>query len=305
MHIEFGIIMSIVNRILIFTFMFIFTIKIYAKDFSIPELTETALSEDCIDYCVDGICFWLKCSLWGCWIVTTPHISHNLPDLVVTSYKNPSENPFLEVKALDIMPNIDGGELSSTQVAKKNKHLKFREASVVGNPVSYALSRAKYFCPSKVKPYMPYYLSTLDSYLWRSGLTELIYPSTYTPGMNEVGPLNSSWGSIYPRAGFLVQSNDVRNAAVIAERALAIVSEPFSPHVSKHTPGKFKTGGKWQMIVPKAEKQCVKFGYQPQSWLEERIDEDSQYGWTAWHRYSCCIPGPGSLIGTTITGCLN
>jgi hypothetical protein len=31
------------------------------------------------------------------------------------------------------------------------------------------MGQAKYLCNSKIKPYMPYYLSTLDEKMWRSG----------------------------------------------------------------------------------------------------------------------------------------
>jgi hypothetical protein len=33
---------------------------------------------------------------------------------------------------------------------------------------------------------MPYYLSTLDEKMWRSGLSDMLYLSTWVPGMNEV-----------------------------------------------------------------------------------------------------------------------
>jgi hypothetical protein len=39
--------------------------------------------------------------------------------------------------------------------------------------------------------------------------------------------------------------------------------------------------------------------------LKDKVDEDGQYGWTAWRNYGCCIPGPGAFIGSSITGCLN
>jgi hypothetical protein len=80
-----------------------------------------------------------------------------------------------------------GGNLTINSKSKRaNSGLKFKEASVTGNPVAYAMGQAKYLCNSKIKPYMPYYLSTLDEKMWRSGLSDMLYLSTWVPGMNEV-----------------------------------------------------------------------------------------------------------------------
>jgi hypothetical protein len=111
---------------------------------------------------------------WGCSVKTTPHINHNLPDFVVSSYNEPGENSFSEVQSLDVMKNIQGGNLTTNSKSKRaNSGLKFKEASVTGNPVAYAMGQAKYLCNSKIKPYMPYYLSTLDEKMWRSGLSDI------------------------------------------------------------------------------------------------------------------------------------
>jgi hypothetical protein len=79
------------------------------------------------------------------------------------------------------------------------------------------MGQAKYLCNSKIKPYMPYYLSTLDEKMWRSGLSDMLYLSTWVPGMNEVSSNKNqtdeflkSWGSLYPRSGFLNQKNEVK-----------------------------------------------------------------------------------------------
>jgi hypothetical protein len=58
---------------------------------------------------------------WGCSVKTTPHINHNLPDFVVSSYNEPGENSFSEVQSLDVMKNIQGGNLQSSEVAELAK----------------------------------------------------------------------------------------------------------------------------------------------------------------------------------------
>lgn len=283
-----------------------------AKTFSADDLVEPAFAEDCLDYCVDGVCFWLVCSFWGCKVKTTPHINHNLPDFVVSSYNHPGENSFKDIQFYDKKSGIDGGHLSTKSAKKTNSNLKFKESSVIGNPVAYAMGKAKYLCKSNIDPYMPYYLSTIDNKMWRSNLSETFYPSSWIPGMNEIGEPFDSWGSLYPRGGFLNQPHDVKASSVIAARSLEVVSDgglriyqnANCGGNDRHKCYGPKEGGKWQMISPKEETQCSVFGKESVIDLEEKIDDDGQYGWTAWRNYGCCVPGPGKFIGSVITGCL-
>ena len=285
-----------INKITIIILLFVSSTNIYSKTFNANDLLDPAFSSNCLDYCVDGVCWWLKCSFWGCSINTTPHIKHNLPDFVVSSYNNAKENPFDEVRALDVT-NLSGGN----QKTQNNGALKFKETSVIGNPIAYVMGQQRYFCKSNTNPYQPYYLSTVDHYLWRSGLTELIYPSSWIPGTNEVGSRFYSWGSIYPRKGFIEQANDIKTAAVTAARALDIVTKGGA-HIYYPSAGDFKENGKWQMISPEKENSCTVFGdKEPEL---NKLDNNGQYAWTAWRNYNCCIPGRGWHIGTTITGCL-
>jgi integrating conjugative element protein (TIGR03756 family) len=288
--------------IVLLFFTFFLTHNISAKTFNTADLSKSAISEDCLDYCIDGACFWLKCSFWGCSINVTPHIKHNLPDFVVTSYDNPGENPYQEFSAIDYTSNIDGGNISSKN--KNDSALAFKEVSAIGNPVAYAMGQQRFLCKSEVKPLEPYYLSTIDHKMWRDGNSDMLYASTYTPGMNEVGPILSSWGSKYPRIGFLYQTNDYKTAAVIAERGVEVISQGGLRIYNKPNNLTFKESGKWQMISPKKENQCKVFGYEDHQITLDKKDDDGQYGWTAWLNYSCCIPGSGKLIGTTITGCI-
>lgn len=303
------------NKLLVCLFILNFSFNTQAKTFSAADLMDPALAENCIDYCVDGVCFWLLCTLWGCSVNTTVHINHNLPDFILTSYNNPDENPFDEVRELDqikIDGAIDGGNLGTKKSRGTNSNIKFKEVSVIGNPIAYSLDQFDYICKSAIKAYKPYYLSTLDSSWWRSGITELLYPSTYVLGMNEVGESAfNSWGSVYPRQGFIYQTHDVKASSVIAARALDIVTEG-GVHIhqsadcggnDRHKCYGFKEDGKWQMVSPKAEKSCRAFGKESVEKLKEKIDDKGQYAWTAWRNYGCCVPGRGFYIGSVITGC--
>lgn len=304
--------MKNINRILTILLVVI-GLNANAKTFSVGDLTQPALSTDCLDYCVDGACFWLVCGFWGCKVKTTPHINHNLPDFVVSSYNQAGDNAFKDIQSYDVSSDIAGGHLSSEASKNKNRNLKFKEVSIIGNPVAYAMGQSKYVCDSKIKPYVPYYLSTLDEKMWRSGLSEMIYPSSWIPGIKEIGKPWNSWGSLYPRRGMLNQSNEVKAASVIAARGLEIMTEGglhiYQPADcggnDKQKCNGLKKEGKWQMVSPKKENQCTAFGKESVEQLQGKIDDDGQYGWTAWRNYGCCIPRSGFFIGSVITGCLN
>jgi hypothetical protein len=106
-------------KILLIILFFVNASTVNAKTFSVTNLANSATSEDCLDYCVDGVCFWLVCG-WGCSVKTTPHINHNLPDFVVSSYNEPGENSFSEVQSLFELTSFIPG----THVLRYNMSLK-------------------------------------------------------------------------------------------------------------------------------------------------------------------------------------
>src|SRR3546814_15790244 len=80
---------------------------------------------------------------------------------------------------------------------------------------------------------MPYLLSTLDTLAWRYNVPEMAYPEALIPGMREVGARTTLnlWGHVYPRGGFLHQTDANKTGAVIAQLAGAVVTPPGHPHV--------------------------------------------------------------------------
>ena len=48
-----------------------------------PEIAASALSPDCVNYRVVGLCYWLYCTPFGCTVRTSVKVSHFRPDLVV------------------------------------------------------------------------------------------------------------------------------------------------------------------------------------------------------------------------------
>src|SRR3546814_19867150 len=73
---------------------------------------------------------------------------------------------------------------------------------------------------------MPYLLSPLDMLAWRYNVPEMVYPEALIPGRREVGARTTMnlWGNVYPRGGFLHQTDDFKAGAVVAQRAGDVVT---------------------------------------------------------------------------------
>lgn len=59
----------------------------------------------CIGWCAIGLCYWLRCTPFGCSIETTLRITHRYPDLVVTAWTSDigagtGGNPYVDVDGL-------------------------------------------------------------------------------------------------------------------------------------------------------------------------------------------------------------
>ncbi|WP_410963435.1 TraU family protein, partial [Salmonella sp. SAL04292] len=79
----------------------------------------------------------------------------------------------------------------------------------------------------------PYLLSTLDTIAWRYNIPEAFYPEALIPGRREIGTRTglNLWGNVYPRGGFLHQTDDHKSGAVVAQRAGDIVTRRNQIHV--------------------------------------------------------------------------
>ena len=219
-----------------------------ALDISTGEIAALSISLPCLDYRIVGICFYLVCTLYECHTETTARISHFLPDVVVSSYQRTGENPWGEVAGLAAAGAVAVGGLSGTasgipvegghqregRRTQDHENVRFKEVDVIGNPIvsgSELANTAGFLCASEAVSFSPYFLSTVDAIGWRLGVTELIYPATFIPGLREIGdwPLNT-WGSVHPRQGFVNTAEDPKAAAVCAQRAADIVTRELQPH---------------------------------------------------------------------------
>lgn len=285
----------------------VFLLSIGTTAFAIDtaRIMSSALSLDCLEYRVVGICFWLRCSIYECDVETSVQVRHFAPDAVVSSYSNIGENPWADVAFMS-PPNataVSGGDGTTDQVSEHDM-AKFKNADVIGHPAGAVFNQFVgqfgYICPGAGTPFAPYLLSTLDSVAWRHNLPEMLYPESLIPGLREVGSRQSLnlWGNVYPRGGFLHQLDDYKAAAVVAQRAGDVVTRRgqihvYQPLLSNERDGYWPAGaliegdestGKWQELAPRMSSSCAVFPN-----LNTRVQAtDGGYAWALWRPYSCC-----------------
>ena len=279
-------------------------------------ITGSVLSVDCIAYRVRGICYWLLCTISGCSVETSVKVEHYVPDAVISSYSNTGENPWVEVRAMSLPnPTAQAGGDGTTNEDHENNLAKFKNADVIGHPgatiFNQFVSQLGYTCAGAGTAFRPYLLSTLDTVAWRYNIPEAVYPESLIPGMREIGTRTglNLWGNVYPRGGFLHQTDDYKAAAVVAQRAGDIVTRRGQPHVyqpllTEESDGYWSAGaliesdastGKWQELAPTLKNTCAVF---PHS--ETRVQaRQGDYAWALWRPNSCCQRRGELFLGST------
>lgn len=268
-------------------------------------IASSTLSPDCLEYRLVGICFWLFCTNFGCSVETSVKVRHFVPDAVVSSYSNTGANPWGEVQSMS-QPNATaqaGGD-GTTNHDNENNLAKFKNADVIGHPGSYMFSQFAssfgYSCEGAGTAFMPYLLSTLDTVAWRYNIPEMVYPEALIPGEREIGTRSNRnlWGNVYPRGGFLHQSDDYMAGAVVAQRAGDIVTRRGQIHVYQSLLADAEDGywpagalvesdattGKWQELTPTLSRTCAVF---PHSETHVQAQQ-GDYSWALWRPYGCC-----------------
>ncbi len=212
------------------------------SSFTTQDLARAAQSPDCLDWKIDGICFWLRCDLFGCRVVTSPRVSHRLPDLVVQSHIEPSNPPWREWQPharAAAETTLSGARLGTGLTGAINRNrfshmLNYFEVDVVGNPVADLSRRisGRFLCRSDVSPFHPYLSAAADADTWRStGIEESRNAQDYE--QREVGiSAESTWGPMQPRTGFVLQPHPAKAAAVTAARGIDIVTRHPGEHVA-------------------------------------------------------------------------
>jgi integrating conjugative element protein (TIGR03756 family) len=302
--------------------------------------SSVSTDKSCLNYCFTGICVWLKCVLFACSIETSIRVRHYNPDLVVSVYDEPGDNPWKEMRS--VYGNFEnsltdrfvrffhpafagGGHQTEGGDPAIDKSLRFKEATAIGHPytlVSEALSDTGLYCPSEATAFYPHFSSGLDAWTWRLGLAENFYFFNFLPGRRVVGSgFYQEWGSVFPRTGFIMQKDDVKAAAVIAQRVGNIVTQTGEPHVYSALdgnnysrtwlPGELlendRNTGVWQMLAPKQDKKCYVFGANDvysKPWSHGRTSEDNRYAFALWRPYQCCEKKGAWLFDIPFKACL-
>jgi len=274
------------------------------------SISSSALSPDCLQYRIVGICYWLLCTYFDCEVETSVQVAHYIPDAVVSSYSNTGENPWTDMASMSLSNRtaVHGGD-GTTNQDHENNLAKFKNADVIGHPATLFadfVSSYGYSCRAVGRPLVPYLLSTFDTLAWRYNLPEMSYPESLTPGRREIGSRASLnlWGNVYPRGGFLHHVDDYEAAAVVAQRAGDIVTRRGQPHVYRpilssepaavdEQDGYWPPGalvesdastGMWQELVPTLSSSCAVFPHN-----NTRVQaKDGAYAWALWRPYSCC-----------------
>ncbi len=282
------------------------------------------LDSSCLNYCFTGVCVWLDCGWTGCSVKTSVRVSHYNPDLVVSVYDEPGENPWSEIESIfgsfeesmtDALVGTfhdsfaGGGHRTEGGNTASDHSLRFKEVAAIGHPFSSIagfIASTGLYCPSEADSFSPYLLSSADALTWRYGLPEMLYLSNLLPGRRVVGSgFHQQWGAVWPRTGFINQKDDAKAAAVIAQRAGNIVTQPNQPHVYSALdgngynrtwlPGELRENdpetGVWRMLAPQTDGQCYAFGENDvytQSWSDGRVSEDNRYAFELWRPYECC-----------------
>ena len=302
-------------------------INVQASNIKTPDLIEASMgaAPACADWKVIGTCFWLYCDLLGCGVRTSVKVSHFLPDLVVTVQTEPAYQAWHEMRILlkDLQEQAlssstklfaevpaGPGNTNSPSVLGATGNLRFLEADVFGHPQPTipALPGVAHMCHAVTQSFKPYFQSVLDIPGWRSPEFDTLNLASWIPGRLEVGtwPLES-WGSVYPRSGWIANVDLSMAAAVIAQRAafIATGTDTLRPHFAvshgsqtNRAPGRIDTNngfkGKWQLVHPAVQDECRVFGTGG-SPMGNQPREDHHLVWNLWRGYKCC-PRAGQVF---------
>ncbi|WP_340621568.1 TIGR03756 family integrating conjugative element protein [Xenorhabdus budapestensis] len=280
------------------------------------QIVASSLSPSCIQWRVSGLCYWLFCSWHGCTVKTSVKVTHYLPEAVVSTYHAPGGNPWTEMAQVSRLSGglenavigmlshltAGGGHHNSQIAGQRRTSLRFKYADAIGHPATGLIGGQipGYSCRSAAIPLMPYFLSTLDTVAWRTGLPESFYPEALIPGQRELGsPISANlWSHIYPRSGFINQTDDDKASAVVAQRVADIITRAGQPHVYQTLKGQRAVGywppepvtentgtqnHQWQRLSPTLNQSCAVF---PDGEHTAAIDGNQAYA--LWQPYSCC-----------------
>ncbi|MEO8964697.1 MAG: TIGR03756 family integrating conjugative element protein [Gammaproteobacteria bacterium] len=277
---------------------------------------------NCLHYQIPThFCIWISES--GD-INTTPIVSHYLPDLVISVFAKPHDNPWIEVnKILDnigqpiqkeivkSVTGIDVGNGNHNLLDQHEQNVIFKEADVIGNP-ALTMMPAHGLLPSIATPWQPYFQSMSDSLLWRGLPPAALTEEGMALGLNVIHHIGiglTNWGGVYPHEGKVINDNDTKASAVIAERAGDLVtsrseyghvykylSTSCGEHCSASPIQENSEEAYFQMIYPTTQTDCHILG-NSDSYTPDMLNPERAYVWVVWRHYEGCADGDGQYLG--------
>lgn len=280
----------------------------------VMDIISASKSMSCVDWKVIGVCVWLKYEIFSVSIRTSLKVSHYIPDLVISAYKNKGENPWSLMSWTDDLGDatnslfgldLKGGNIHNKKGGRKSPStILFKHTTAIANPLAsvYGQGFLDYFmCQSGVTSFVPYYNSVADGMLWRTAAPEFLTEALelITPGKSIVGERDDGeqfiftgrWGNVYPRTGFVNIADDYKAAAVATARTASIVTDTGAAiHVHQSANGSSKKGywpasevneydsesGKYQMLFPRLEDTCHIFGSKQEELFADEIKDASE-----------------------------
>lgn len=165
-------------------------------------------------------------------------------------------------------------------------------------------------CESTVTPFVPYYLSAIDTLSWRVPWADVFthfldIGAGMVPFMSNRPVIGSpdalpglgggTWGGLYPRMGFVRNEHDGKVGAVASQRALDLIlaergndhfghptlADPGFPNSPEYhiVPYRFQSegveGGVWQAVYPKPSYQCSPSVYKDKTLADIAVDNSA------------------------------
>ena len=288
---------------------------------------------DYLHYRPIGACVWLHWAWIFPYITVTPEVKHYAPDMIVTVYDEPGDDPWYEArKTFDVLSNKAGniliskmtgdaltnGHNASIRGAEHNDSVITKSVDVIGSPMNlihfpYLMLR------HDTTAFVPYYQSDLDSWTSRSGLAEAIRPETYNPLSHYIGSsFYDHWAYEFPRSMSVDSNNDYKASLSIALHAADIVTNENTLHVVHSTDDSCGTNCAvsnvieethddheiWQEVYP--HNKHVHLGESDATSVNPIGRDDDQAGngnyvFAVWRHYKGCVQSDGGhLLWATV-----
>lgn len=311
-----------------------------AAQISTQQVTQESLAawQSCGGWQMIGFCLWVTYTIYGPVYQMEPKVQHFNPDVVISVFSMNGTNPWKEVQPYSKQALQDDYNFVRTDPGKgKPGNMIWKNVDAIGNPTDIGkVAGDSLLCESSTTGFVPYFLSSLDSIFWRTGITEVIYPQSSIPGLEDLGyGTPNDWGNVYPREAYIIGSDERKASPVIAYRAADIIYDQFAPHfyISARKPSRqgwwgpgslmltplgFLTDSlnqRWQRLAPQPQTSCA-------VWPDEtsvvasmspataatndyRVlgpeTENRGYVYNLWRPYACCQRGGSNLVTSTPT----